>query len=182
VRKTAITLEKGYQFAKAKKEDAAEINNLFKKMVDYMQQEGISQWKGCYPVRYNVTYLEKLIEQGHFFVIYNQEGKVVCATTCSFYDEAVMDYWANIGHEDKCLYLKHVVKDVDCSVKGIGEKLLKLAINEFPNAKIVRTYCLYNKTNESLLAFYNRLGFETIEVFKKPYSGDNSYALIELRL
>lgn len=142
---------------KATLEDVAEIYELIKKRIQWMNEKNIAQWnKTNYLESYPKAYFEEKAVSGQLYVLKDETFEKVTGAVVLLDEDK---RWIDDG--SKSYYIHNLVSDTE--VPGVGTRIIqlceKMAITEGKDK--LRLDC--QESNLKLNGFYNNLGFKYVE-------------------
>ncbi|MFD2391911.1 MULTISPECIES: GNAT family N-acetyltransferase [Enterococcus] len=140
----------------ARKEELAEIWQLFVEAKRTMQTQGIGQWTDDYP---NKEIIERDIVQRQLLIYKNEAGEIVSTgTLCSESLESEESHGYN-GHT-KCIH--RLVTKASKMGNGFGTTWLESCLKDFCESGDV-IYSLTNHTNKPMQHLFEKAGFSVID-------------------
>lgn len=140
-------------YRKSIKDDIPCINNLFIEMIKTvnkkMEEEGIKPYKE----------LEKGYEEGYLDTFYDNPNRCIYIAL----DENAIVGYISICTLDGYIYLDDYSVTHDYRGKGIGTKLLDLAINYAHDKDINDVLTHVESSNKESIEFYKNKGFKLVE-------------------
>lgn len=145
-----------YSIQLAEKNDLEDFHKIIVSRCKWLESNKINQWKTLsYPVRYNIPYFEKQMEENKLFVV--KKGKSILGGF--LLKEEDSKYWSDCN-KVKAYYIHHFATKI--GEKGLGKIMIAFAIKEAKKNKkeYLRLDCVAH--NQKLNNYYQELGFEYI--------------------
>ncbi len=142
------------EFRLANLNDLPEIKNMYLRLVNKMNKNGIDIWDEVYPSEFILDDIKKK----RFYVFVSENFIVGGFALCSLNDGSECIKWSE--ESDNVLYIDRLGVNVDYAGKGIGSMLLRDALNvaRDKNVKFLRLFVVdYNKP---AIRLYEKFGFK----------------------
>lgn len=160
---------------KAQKGDEKEIQSLYDKVTESMQQQGLNQWQiGSYPVP---GMAEEDVQAGRLYVV-RQDGRLICAVTVDKEQDA---QYARIpwlfGVKPGCFHRLAILPEAQG--RGLGKQVLDDVEEILRQQGCDSLRCDTMETNQRALRLYEGRGMRRVGTVHYPPDESRNFPCLE---